>query len=66
MTEIKWGETHCPMCEKLLAQGSDYDKYAPGEGEHLCWNYPFACTDLTVAERLIQVLNERKGESSED
>ncbi len=37
----KWGETHCPMCEKPIAQDGDYDKYEPEEGDHLCWNYPF-------------------------
>ena len=57
---MKWGETHCPMCEKPLAQDKDYDKHAAREGNHLCWNYPlYPCTDDTVEERLIQVLTER-------
>ena len=55
-----WGETHCPMCEKPLPQDEDYDKYPPGSGEHLCWNYPLhSCIDATIEERLIQLLIRR-------
>ena len=57
---MKWGETHCPMCEKPLAQDGDYDKYAAGEGEHLCWNYPlYPCTDKDEVDRFIEVLSQR-------
>ncbi len=60
MAEKKWGETHCPMCEKPLPQDSDYDRYEAGEGAHLCWSYPlYPCTNVAVEERLIQVLTER-------
>ncbi len=66
LTEMKvpdrvWGETHCPYCEKPLAQDDDYDKYEPGEGQCLCWSYPlYPCmSGISAEDRLIQVLTER-------
>jgi hypothetical protein len=57
-----YGETHCPYCEKPLAQDEDYDKYQPGEGLHLCWYYRHGdCAEYTKSpeEKLIEVLKQR-------
>lgn len=34
----------CATCGLPEAQDIDYERYDEGEGEHLCWGDPFACT----------------------
>ncbi len=70
MNEIKWGETHCPVCEKPFAKDADYDEGYRLERTYgadsqplqefearLCWAdcYEFD----TLLKRLGEVLAER-------
>lgn len=43
-----WPDIERPACEHCghpEAMPEDYDKYAEGEGEHLCWGEPFICEE---------------------
>ncbi len=33
----------CGTCGRRVADAADWASYGEGEGEHLCWNDPFAC-----------------------
>lgn len=60
---ILWGIDHCPLCEKPLPTNADRNNCEPGEGEHLCWDWPAShrCIDDTIEKRLIDVLHQRNG-----
>jgi hypothetical protein len=67
---IKWGDTHCPVCEKKFAQDADYDEGYRLEQTYgvdsqpvqefdarLCWA---DCYDFdTILKRLGELLAER-------
>lgn len=67
---IKWGDTHCPVCEKKFAQDADYDEGYRLEQTYgvdsqpvqefdarLCWA---DCYDFdTILKRLGELLTER-------
>jgi hypothetical protein len=70
MSNIKWGDTHCPVCEKKFAKDADYDEGYRLEQTYgvdsqpvqefdarLCWA---DCYDFdTILKRLGELLTER-------
>lgn len=70
MNDIKWGETHCLVCEKPFAKDADYDEGYRLERTYgvdsqpvlefdasLCWG---DCYDFdTILKRLCEVLADR-------
>ena len=49
-------EDHCSSCFKPRATADDYEKYAPGEGAHLCWEGYGRCYGDMEIEDLVKLL----------